>query len=195
MEDIIKTKERLYNTGRVLPDKCGGAPESNRTHGLFTLCNNHIKPDDIVCEVGSFAGVSSEVFALYAKEVHCIDPWIAYCDIPNNDDFIMAEKEFDVMVECRGNVVKKKGVSKDVALEYPNGFFDLLYIDAVHDDVSVLTDIETWLPKLKPTGIMSGHDFDLPGVKKAVLTMFSNKKIATFSDNSWLVYIKEDGHV
>jgi len=194
-EDDIAVRKRLYETGRVLPGRCGGAPESNKTPGLFMLCDNHIKPDAIMCEVGSFAGVSSEVFALYAKEVHCVDPWKAYCDIPNYDDFDMAEEEFDEMARRRGNVVKKKGMSKDVVLEYADGYFDLVYIDAKHDYNSVLADIAVWLHKLKPTGIMSGHDFDLPGVKKAVLTMFPNRKIATYGDNSWLVYIKEDSHV
>jgi hypothetical protein len=53
-----------------LHDDEGGV---NRTHGLFMMCEDIIKPDFIIAEVGSYAGVSGEVLALYCKELYCID--------------------------------------------------------------------------------------------------------------------------
>lgn len=36
---------------------------------------------------------------------------------------------------------------------------DFVYVDARHDFCGVLADIDGWWPKLKPGGIMAGHDF------------------------------------
>jgi len=190
-----ESEVRLLMTGRVLPGKNGGAPESNMTHGLFALCREFVKPEYVVCEIGSFAGVSSEVFSLFAKEVHCVDTWVAYCDIPNDEDFVGAEKEFDEMAERRGNIVKKKGTSVEVAAEYGDGYFDFAYIDAAHSFEGVVEDIKTWFKKVRPFGFISGHDFDLPPVKKAVLSLFPAWFITTYNDNSWLVLRGGRSHV
>lgn len=37
---------------------------------------------------------------------------------------------------------------------------DYIYVDARHDYCGVLEDIEAWWPKLRPGGIMAGHDFE-----------------------------------
>lgn len=42
------------------------------------------------------------------------------------------------------------------------------YIDAAHDYESVSRDIRNAWPCIVPGGILGGHDYDLPGVKKAV---------------------------
>lgn len=67
---------------------------------------------------------------------------------------------------------------------------DFIYIDARHEYKYVSKDLEWWLPKLKPGGIIAGHDFeDNPkwGVIKAVTEAFPNRTILTFPDTSWLV--------
>eukprot|EP00913_Durusdinium_trenchii_P035830 g33528.t1 len=40
-----------------------------------------------------------------------------------------------------------------------DGSLDLVYIDADHKWWSVLQDLTTWWPKIKPGGVMMGHDF------------------------------------
>jgi len=197
LEDIAEIKARLYTTYRVLYDGVDervGRVASNRTLGLFALCDNHVKSTDIVCEVGSFSGVSSEVFSLYAKEVHCIDTWKPCHEMPSLAAFVEAEKLFDAMVKRRGNVIKKKGTSYDVALDYVDGYFDLIYIDASHRYIDVVEDIGIWSRVLKPNGLMTGHDFDIPDVKRAVLKMFPSRHIIVYDDQSWVVYAKEDSY-
>lgn len=48
--------------------------------------------------------------------------------------------------------------------------FDLVFIDGDHTYEGALEDIDLWLPKVKPGGILAGHDFFLPfeGVIRAV---------------------------
>mmetsp|Transcript_37651 Transcript_37651/g.118659 ORF Transcript_37651/g.118659 Transcript_37651/m.118659 type:complete len:268 (-) Transcript_37651:4015-4818(-) len=42
---------------------------------------------------------------------------------------------------------------------YPNSYFDFVYIDARHDYKGALEDMEKWWPKLKSGGIFAGHDY------------------------------------
>ena len=62
---------------------------------------------------------------------------------------------------------------------------DLVFIDADHSESAVRTDIENWLPKVRPGGILAGHDYDWPTVRKVADEQFTN--IATGPDNLWWV--------
>lgn len=48
---------------------------------------------------------------------------------------------------------------------------DFVFVDAAHDLASVTADIDAWHGKVKPGGLMSGHDYvaqSVNGVKRAV---------------------------
>jgi hypothetical protein len=42
---------------------------------------------------------------------------------------------------------------------FPDGYFDLVYIDASHFYEDAKEDITIWLPKVKEGGFISGHDY------------------------------------
>ena len=55
---------------------------------------------------------------------------------------------------------------------------DFVFIDAAHDYESVKKDILAWLPKVKKTGIIAGHDYTwCQDVKKAVHECFPDQQI------------------
>jgi hypothetical protein len=42
---------------------------------------------------------------------------------------------------------------------YPDGYFDFIYVDALHDFKGVYRDLTQWWPKLRAGGIFAGHDY------------------------------------
>lgn len=67
--------------------------------------------------------------------------------------------------------------SKEAASIFPDGYLDMVFIDAVHTFDHVYADIGYWLPKVREGGIISGHDYEhenYPGVKEAVDKYFGD---------------------
>lgn len=46
------------------------------------------------------------------------------------------------------------------AKEFPDRFFDMVFIDACHEYRSVISDISAWVGKVRPGGILCGHDYE-----------------------------------
>lgn len=58
---------------------------------------------------------------------------------------------------------------------------DFVFIDANHTYDDVRADILAWLPKVKPGGILAGHDYSpemFPGVCKAVDELLPERRVA-----------------
>jgi hypothetical protein len=52
-----------------------------------------------------------------------------------------------------------RNYSYEASFTFPDNYFDFIYIDAAHDYESMVVDLNAWWPKLKPGGILSGHDY------------------------------------
>ena len=81
-----------------------------------------------------------------------------------------------------------RNTSVNAAKEFPDNYFDAVFIDASHDFNSVLNDLHAWLPKVKNNSLY-GHDLDKTGVKKA-LEEFTKEKSLKFkktSRNCWML--------
>ena len=80
-----------------------------------------------------------------------------------------------------------KGMSTDVAKTIPDASLDFVYIDGDHDYEAAKADIEAWTPKVRVGGIVSGHDYQLPDVRKAVDEVAKKRGVelsVTTTDNS-----------
>ncbi len=66
------------------------------------------------------------------------------------------------------------GDTADTASEFGAGTLALVFIDGDHSYEGCKRDIEAWLPKVKPGGLLAGHDFsgEYPGVMQAVKEAF-----------------------
>ena len=65
----------------------------------------------------------------------------------------------------------------------PDASLDFVFVDADHRTASVLADINAWMPKLKSSGWMTGHDIHWPSVKRAVDQRLPGYR--TYPGNVW----------
>ena len=49
--------------------------------------------------------------------------------------------------------------STEAAADFKDGDVGLLFIDTLHTYEKTIEELETWLPKMDPNGIMCGHDY------------------------------------
>jgi predicted O-methyltransferase YrrM len=75
-------------------------------------------------------------------------------------------------------LVPLQGLSEHMADCLEDASLDLVFIDANHSYEYVKKDIIKYTPKLKATGLLTGHDIDYPGVNKAVNEMIPFYEVA-----------------
>lgn len=177
---------KKYRMGNLQDDQEG----RNRLFGLKKLIEDNLNQDSVVCEIGSYEGKSSELFALSCNKIYCIDPWVDVWtpdDMEKDINILNAETSFDEMIENYNNIIKIKNISSVVYKEFDDEFFDFVYIDAMHDYNSVKNDINYWIDKVKNDGYIGGHDCIIGGeVYNAIIDYFKiEPKI--YEDTSWII--------
>lgn len=163
--------------------------QSNTTAGLYDLISKYVTDQSNIVELGSFAGVSSELFALHCKTLHCIDPWLPYWEINDSEKMNIAELKFDFMMKSYNNIIKYKLKSTEANIKFEDNSLDLVYIDSDHSSENVQKEILSWLPKIKKNGHISGHDINLPTVFNVVTKYFDPTYLELFNDTSWIVNV------
>ena len=161
-----------------------------------------VQPGGLLVEIGSFAGESTRVFLEAGLRVHAIDPW----DNAARDrlhegavdfqpehrwhfDMAEAERAFDALLPLfPDRLAKRKGYDWEFVDDYPAGSVDAVYIDSIHTRLETAAAIRRWRSKIKPGGVLAGHDFTkyFPGVVQAVEETLG-KPQRVFADTSWLV--------
>merc|ERR1712046_91775 len=68
----------------------------------------------------------------------------------------------------RGHFTFMKQPSVEAAKLIQKDLLDLVYIDGDHSYEAVREDIKAWLPKIRRGGIISGHDYHIMAVARAV---------------------------
>ncbi len=143
------------------------------------------------------------MFLAAASTVHCVDPWQPYSDIgdckPGGISNMHAvERIFDKRAKIfPGRIIKCKSASPAAARLFPDFSFDCVYIDGAHNETAVTDDIRAWIWKIRPGGILAGHDYghmDYGGVKRAVDKHFG-KPDALYPDFTWVVKGGADGPI
>lgn len=74
--------------------------------------------------------------------------------------------------EVQNQITTLKGLTTDMHCKVPDNSLDWIFIDATHTYEGLKHDLLSWLPKVKDTGIITGHDyceeFDNGGLKRAI---------------------------
>lgn len=96
----------------------------------------------------------------------CIDPWVAYTE----GDIVHSQEEMDdIHTEAIFRVSSKGGVifqrtSMEAIKEFDDNHLDFVFIDGNHDFEHCYEDIVEWTKKVKPGGIVAGHDYKIDPV-------------------------------
>jgi len=123
-------------------------------------------------EIGVERGHFTEYMLEAFPQLHMIavDPWRAEGDFADWPMVKIAEEFKQRMTSYQDRLTVLRMTSLAASLEVANGSLDFVFIDAAHDFENVRMDIQTWRPKVKPGGLLIGHDFSpkYPGVAQAV---------------------------
>lgn len=94
-----------------------------------------------------------------------VDPWAHqsdYVDAANVD----GRAQEQIMAEARANLEPWKDklewvrkYSNEAVANWEDCTFEFIYVDAQHDYEGALNDMIDYWPKLKPGGVMAGHDY------------------------------------
>jgi hypothetical protein len=156
-------------------------------------------------EVGVRDGWFSEMLLDRWRGRHLIsvDPWREfgadeYKDLSNveqarQDELHRATGERLARFGERSSIWRMTG--SEAAERLPHHSLDLVYLDARHDYDSVMSDLAEWHERLRPGGVIAGHDYvdgdfvdGLFGVESAVNEFFGARGLrvrATFADPPW----------
>ncbi len=162
-------------------------------------------------EIGVKEGEYSATLLKYWRGRHLIsiDPWLedapeAYVDIANVPQ--SQHEHFYANTHMRLKPYGERSsiwrmTSNEAAPLIPRHSLDFVYIDARHDFASVLEDLDAWYEKVRPGGIVAGHDYldgtlaaGEFGVKSAVDAFFMARSIpvsCTLLDQPWLSWLVE----
>ena len=114
-------------------------------------------------EIGVGGGIFSEMICqeIPSVKLYAVDAWMIYdsYDDFRNQDYLEDDyartlqklKSFDV------TIIRK--FSMDAVKQFENGSLDFVYIDANHEAPYVEDDIRAWSKKVRPGGMVSGHDY------------------------------------
>jgi hypothetical protein len=165
-------------------------------------------------EVGVKAGAFSELLldVWNGRHLISVDPWAAaeeddrYVNLDN-----VSQAEHDALhAQTVGRLARFgerssvwRMTGEQAAQAIPHHTLDFVYLDARHDYASVRDDLATWFAKVRPGGILAGHDYidgvfvnGEFGVRSAVDEFFAARSLpvwATFTEapwNTWYVVVR-----
>ena len=108
-------------------------------------------------------------------QLHLIDPWEHFPELGDakygerasgeeemDRRFEMVNRRFSEQIE-RGQVQVHRSRSDDAVDLFEDHYFDWVYIDGNHLYEHVLQDLRSYIPKVKPGGMLMGDDYGVEG--------------------------------
>ena len=116
-------------------------------------------------EIGVLRGAYTEQFCKAGLKMFAIDPWAPYADYRRHSK----EEPYDVCYEktvqhlapydC--TIIRK--TSMEAVWDFLPDSLDFVYIDGNHRLHYALYDIWEWAIRVRPGGVVSGHDYEVVG--------------------------------
>jgi hypothetical protein len=121
-----------------------------------------------------------------------VDPWRKMPEWTDLEHLKQSDLDFQYneIVRKHGNNPRLKimrTTSETAAKTFADGSLDWVYLDANHRYDFILADLGYWYPKVKPGGIISGHDYEEGyGVKPAVADFVKDKGLTVnVTEEKW----------
>jgi hypothetical protein len=170
---------------------------TNEIYGWFNYSKLYDKlvqsiPDNgIFVECGAWLGKSSSYLCDIAQDriqIYIVDHWQGSPEETNSMHKLAQETDvYKLFLDNMGNrnFIPLKMNSIEASKQFQDNSCDVVYIDMDHSYEAVKQDILHWLPKVKNNGFLAGHDYDWPGVKRAVDELFESNIL--IEGTSWIV--------
>ncbi|MCX8042728.1 MAG: glycosyltransferase, partial [Desulfobacterota bacterium] len=146
-----------------------GFLEDKEMQQLYNRALN-LRRGGMIIEIGSFMGLSASIMARallesgnYNARIYCIDWWTAFKDriTPEYRPFYSVENFkanlFRTGIDRMVTVIDRK--SPECAALFEDNCADMVFVDGDHSLQGCLNDLEAWYPKVKPGGVLIGHDY------------------------------------
>ena len=119
-----------------------------------------------ICEVGVFESQNFRRFLEGNPQIIVgVDAWIADGNPGHNDSSFTQERLdqqcdlFKSLMMKNSNIRLYRQFTDEAAKNFPDEYFDLIYIDADHSYEGVKKDLEAWWPKVKKGRFFTGDDY------------------------------------
>lgn len=122
----------------------------------------------------------------------CVDPWTAYTE----GDQVHTQEEMDQIYREAQERVKGfecwfyRETSMKAVTDIKDNSLDFVFIDGNHEFSFVYEDIVEWTKKVKPGGIVAGHDYKVDPVNKYGVIEAVQKYIKENNISPWFVFQK-----
>lgn len=139
------------------------------------LCK-YLPQSAVGAEIGVSRGAFSKTLLAEAnpQRLHLIDPWEKPADLLDQSALTPREKADKAHQgvlsmfadEIRAGRVKvHRQYSHEALAGFPAGYLDWVYIDGAHDETNVASDLADCAARMKPGGLIFGHDYTdrIPG--------------------------------
>jgi hypothetical protein len=168
---------------------------------LYGFIPDHFGEGAVFVEVGVWKGRSICHLAVEVinqnknQKIYAVDTWSTqdYIDLsgknPTEEDELY-NTYLKNIEPVKDYITSIRSFSVEAAKQFEDKSIDFIFIDAAHDYENVKKDILAWLPKIKDTGIIAGHDYVGVGdVKRAVDEIFDSSKLTFPADRTWMYNI------
>lgn len=120
-----------------------------------------------VAELGVDRGEFSEQILEFSRpeKLHLIDNWGS--DRYHDTLYHSVIERFSKQLEDE-TVSIHRCLSTDAAVQFPDGYFDWIYIDTDHSYATTAAELEMYRNKVKLSGFIAGHDFVLGNWVKGI---------------------------
>lgn len=143
--------------------------------------------DGILVEIGTFVGGNACRVANYIKErkkkitLFTIDNFqfgnisqkgFDMANLSRDENFYNVYKENVDQCNLNDIICYTNSDSIEASQNFKNDTIDLIFIDGAHNEVYCRDELMAWIPKIKPGGIISGHDWPAPCIQRAFYSVF-----------------------